>query len=390
MDISIFFEPVLLKGFQTGKPRHKQFGDVVNVYSEPGRFPDLDDTDIVILGVNDDRNSIRNEGCCEGPDPVREELYRLYLGGNKVKIADLGNMLRGHSVEDTYFALTSALEELIRNDIVPVIIGGSQDLTFAQYKAYEKLGRIINIAAVDPSFDIGQTKKKINSRSYLSHIILQQPNYLFNYTNIGFQSYFVDQDAIILMNNLLFDAYRLGVVRSGIDDVEPMVRNADMLSMDISAIRMSDAPGNANAIPHGFYGEETCQIMRYAGMSDKMSSIGIYEYNPRYDNRNQTAQLISQLIWYFIDGFYNRKQEFPFDKKKDVTKFRVTTEDFKEELIFYKSKKSERWWMEVPIMTKNKSKYERLHVIPCSYKDYQTALNHNIPDRWWQAYQKLM
>ncbi|MFN8133913.1 MAG: hypothetical protein U0Z17_01300 [Bacteroidales bacterium] len=33
-------------------------------------------------------------------------------------------------------------------------------------------------------------------------------------------------------------------------------------------------PGNANAIPNGFYGEEACQLMRYAGMSDKISSIG--------------------------------------------------------------------------------------------------------------------
>ena len=390
MDISIFFEPIQLKGFKPGKKRHRQLGDIVTAHTTAGNFPDLADVDIVIFGVNEDRHALNNEGCAQAPDLVRQELYRLFPGGHPIKMADLGNMLRGHSIEDTYFALTSALEELIRNDITPVIIGGGQDLTYAQYKAYEKLGRIINIVAVDPQFDLGRSTKELNSQSYLSRIIMQQPNYLFNYTNIGYQSYFVDQEAVALMNNLLFDSYRLGVVRSAMEEVEPMVRNADMLSLDISSIRMSDAPGNSNAIPHGFYGEETCQIMRYAGMSDKLSSLGIYEYNPRFDRQNQTAQLISQLVWYFIDGYYHRRGEFPFDKKKDVVKFRVTSPDFKEELVFYKSKKSDRWWMEVPVMTKNKSKYERVHVVPCSYKDYQTAMNHNIPDRWWQAYQKLM
>ena len=61
----------------------------------------------------------------------------------------------GHTIDDTYFALTSILVELIERNIIPIILGGSQDLTFAQYKAYEKLGRIINIASVDSQFDIG-------------------------------------------------------------------------------------------------------------------------------------------------------------------------------------------------------------------------------------------
>jgi len=127
------------------------------------------------------------------------------------------------------------------------------------------------------------------------------------------------------MKNLYFDTYRLGIVRSNMEEVEPMVRNADMISVDIGCVRASDAPGNANASPNGFYGEEVCQIMRYAGMSDKMSSVGLYEYNPRFDRNNQTAKLISQLIWYFVDGFYNRKDEFPLNKKKEVIKFRVAT-----------------------------------------------------------------
>ncbi len=321
---------------------------------------------------------------------IRKEFYKLFQGNFKLNLVDLGNVLHGHAIEDTYFALTSILVELLEKNIIPIIMGGSQDLTFAQYKAYEKLGRIINIAAVDSQFDLGTSGEKLDSRSFMSHIILQQPNYLFNYTNIGFQTYFVDQQAITLMKNLYFDTYRLGMVRADMEEVEPMVRNADMISIDIGAIRASDAPGNANASPNGFYGEEICQIMRYAGISDKLTSLGLYEINPRLDRQSQTAQLAGQMIWYFIDGFYSRKGDFPPDKHKEHVKYTVTLKDFKDEVVFYRSNKSERWWMEVPIHSKHRERYERHHLVPCSYQDYQIACQNALPDRWWQTYQKLM
>ena len=391
MDISIYLEPIQLKGYHyADKTRRKLMGDVVKAYIQPNDFPSLEHADLAIIGVGEERNSYFNNGCGLAPDAIRKEFYKLFQGNFKLKLVDLGNILNGHSIEDTYFALTAILAELLERNIVPIILGGGQDLTFAQYKAYEKLGRIINIAAVDPQFDIGTSGEKLGSRSYMSHIILQQPNYLFNYTNIGFQTYYVDQQAITLMKNLYFDTYRLGMVQADLEEVEPMVRNADMISVDMGAIRASDAPGNANASPNGFYGEQVCQIMRYAGLSDKLTSLGIYELNPRLDRQSQTAQLASHMIWYFIDGFYSRKGDFPPDKKKELVKYTVTLKDFKDEVIFYRSNKSERWWMEVPIRSKHRERYERHHLVPCSYQDYQTACQNTLPDRWWQTYQKLM
>jgi arginase family enzyme len=391
MDISIFFEPVDLQGYHfMDQGRRKLMGDVVKAYVDKKDFPGLEGCEIALFGVNEDRAAVSNAGCGNAADAIRREFYRLHQGSFRVKMVDLGNINRGHSIEDTYFAIVSVLTELIDRNIVPVILGGSQDITFAQYRAFEKLSRIINIAAVDSQFDLGHSGEVLDSRSYMSHIILQQPNFLFNYTNLGYQTYFVDQQAITLMKNLFFDTYRLGIVRADMEEVEPMVRNADMISIDMGAVRMSDAPGNQNASPHGFYGEEMCQIMRYAGLSDKLNSIGIYEYNPKFDHQTQTAQLIAQMLWYFVDGFCNRKGEFPPNKKKDVVKFTVTLKDFKDEVIFYKSNKSERWWMEVPIRSKQKSLYERHHLVPCSYVDYQTACQNVLPDRWWQTYQKLM
>lgn len=391
MDLSLYFEPAELFQFRYAEEnQRKRLGDLIYSYLPEGNFPDLSDIDIVLIGVKEDRYAINNEGCALAADLVRDFLYMLFPGPNNPRIADLGNIKQGFDVEDTYFALSTVVSDLLRTGIIPIIIGGSQDLTYANYKAYEDLGQIINIVAVDSCFDLGKSESDCDSQSYLSRIILHQPNYLFNYANIGYQTYFVDQDAISLMKNLLFDTYRLGVVRTNLEEVEPIVRNADMISIDISSVRYSDAPGNGNSSPHGFYGEEMCQIVRYAGMSDKLTSIGFYEVNPSKDHNGQTTHLVAQMIWYFIEGYYNRKHDFPLNEKENYIKYLVSISGHKDEMVFFKSKKSDRWWMEVPVQTNLKSKYERHYLVPCSYQDYQTACKDDIPNRWWQVYQKLM
>jgi hypothetical protein len=191
------------------------------------------------------------------------------------------------------------------------------------------------------------------------------------------------------MEKLYFDVNRLGDVYGRINMTEPIIRNASMISFDISAIRSSDAGANANASPNGFYGEEACQMCRYAGMNDKLSSIGFYEFNPAFDQNGQTAILMAQMLWYFVDGFYNRKKDFPLQPKSQYLIYRAPLKDNMHELIFVKSKKTDRWWMQVPYPS-GKTKNERYHLVPCRYEDYQTAVDGEMPDLWWRTYQKLV
>jgi arginase family enzyme len=391
MDISIYFEPAKVKDFNADlSPKKKTLGHRISAYLEKDRFPDYDDAKVAFMGIHEDRKSTGNEGCQAGPDEVRRELYRLYPGGWGSKMVDLGNIRQGHAYDDTLYAVTEVMAELLSHDIIPVVLGGGQDLTYAIYRAYEKIGRIINIAAVDPRFDVAETEGDNTSSCYLSNIIMHQPSYLFNYTNIGYQTYLVDQGAISLMRNLYFDAYRLGHVRSDLEEMEPLVRNADLLTIDIGAVRASDAPGNANALPNGFYGEELCQLTRYAGLSEKVSCLGFFEYNPMFERQGLTASLISQAIWYFLDGFHYRRYDFPKEEGDNYIKFNVSLKELENEMLFYKSKATERWWMKVPYHSERKPGYRRHQMVPCSHRDYEMAMENTIPDRWWQTYQKLM
>jgi formiminoglutamase len=393
MSLSDFFSPLSLdklspkNGFLTS-----QLGMKASFYTE--RFPELEENayDIAILGVQDDRASVNNSGCSLGPDAFREQFYLLNEGDFQCKIIDLGNIKAGAAISDTYIAVKMAVAELMKLNILPVIIGGGQDLTYPQYLAYESLEQKVDLVVIDNKFDLDEDDEEglaTRSDTYLNKIFLHQPNYLFNFSNLGYQTYFVNQESLKVMSKLYFDAHRLGEFTTDISLTEPIIRNSNMMSFDISAIRSSDAGANANATPNGFYGEQACRIARYAGMNDKLTSIGFYEFNPAYDNNSQTALLLAQIVWYFIDGFYNRKKDFPLSPKSHYITYRTTLSDGTGEMLFVKSKKSDRWWMQVPYPT-GVSKNERYHLVPCRYEDYTMAVNGEMPDLWWRTYQKLL
>ena len=364
-------------------------GETITIYRSEDEFPNLEDANLAIIGVKEERGAVDNKGCADGVDYIRKALYPLFDHWPQLRILDLGNVRIGKELNDTYFAVNQVLTELLKNKIVPIIIGAGQDLTYTMYQVYEPTGKLINIAAVDPMFDIGNDKEVLNSHSYLSHIILHQPNFLFNFTNIGYQSYYVDTENIELMKQLLFDAYRLGNVKQNIELTEPLIRNANLLSFDVSAIRAADAPGVKNASPNGFNGEEACRMTRYAGLSYKLSSIGFFEYNPHYDINSRTANLIAEMIWYFIEGYANRQDDIPTMESSDFRRYNVQIGD-NQDVVFLCHKISGKWWMDMSFLQKADQRYERHHFIPCSKEDYDQAMRNELPDKWWQFYQKLM
>lgn len=352
-------------------------------------FPAIPDSGLVLIGVGEDRGAENNAGCAKAPDHIRRCLYSLAAPCKEAHIADLGNLIEGQTAEDTYYALSEVAAEVLSHNCTLILLGGSQDLTYALYKAYANLNRIINISTIDARFDL-EDNDIITSRTWMRNIIMSNPNYLFFHSNIGYQTYFVGQSYIELMDELKFDAYRLGEVQHNMKRAEALIRNADILSVDLGAVRQSDAPANSNPSPHGFYGEELCQMMRFAGMSDKTHCLGVFEFNPLYDNHQQTANMTAQAIWYFIEGFYTRKDDNPLVHPENCKNFRVAMEREGLEIIFHKSKLTDRWWVEVPCHDADLQElYTHQLMLPCTYSDYEQAMHGEFPQLWWRYYTRL-
>jgi len=344
-------------------------------------FPNLDFVKIVLIGVLDNRGSnTASENA--NLDDIRKEIYSLFPGNWDATIADLGDILSGNTINDTYYALQKVVSKLLKLKIIPIVIGGSQDLTYALYRSYDELEQMVNLVSIDNKFDFGNHNGPINNSSYLSKIVIDEPNNLFNYCNLGFQTYYNSQEEIDLMEKLFFEAYRLGDLSNNIAIAEPVFRDSDLVSLDLTSVKSSDSGNFITFAPNGFSGKEICSLARYAGISDKTSLFGIFNHN----NTQQEAVLIAQIIWYFIEGYHYRSKEYPFGSKENYLKYIVPIEE--EQLVFYKSNKTERWWIEIPFISNVSNKLKRNTLLPCTYDDYLGACNQELPERWWKAQRK--
>ena len=384
-DLSIYFENQRVVGdFKPG-----QLGTSI-VQAGASFYQDSPETGIALLFVPAYDKLYQEQNSLVWVHDFRKAFYGMFGGDWKVPLFDLGIINPGQTPNDTYSAVKEVVSELVKSNILPLVIGGSQDLTFPIYQAYERLEQTVNLLAVDPSLDLGDPDEELVSNAWLNKIIAHQPNFLFNFSLVAYQSYLTNPREIKLLDDLYFDAFRLGEFYSNERMIEPQLRNSDILSFDMTAIRSSDYKSNQRNLPHGLYGEDACRIMRYAGMSDKLSVVGLFNFLPKGEGYESDVNLISQMLWYFIEGFNLRKQDYPIGSKRAYLKYRVNIDDFKDEIIFYKSNKSGRWWLEVPYPKIQGVKLQRHLLVPCDYEDYENALKNELPNLWLRTYKKLV
>jgi formiminoglutamase len=330
---------------------------------------DIEALDIILVGCGECRGQKLNAQYSDGPDKIREALYKLHYWHPDVKIGDLGNIMEGASLADTRAALKTVLADLKSMGKKVIVLGGSHDLTLQQYDVFKEAGEIIDFTIIDMLADVAEGNGT-NYDDYLLTALTSTPNFVRHFNLIGFQSYYVNPNLIETLDKLRFDCIRVGKAREDIEQIEPVLRGTHLLSLDMNAVRYSDAPANKMASPNGFYGDEMCKITRFAGMSPTLFSFGIYGYHPSQDTEDITARLIAQMLWYYIDGVSVGKTEVELNDKDQFLEYHITFTD--NNSLFLKSKRTNRWWMKLPDG----------RFIACTHKDYLTACNNEIPERW--------
>lgn len=324
-------------------------------------MPDLKKVRVALIGAGEKEANL-----------VREQLYRYTSPFPKGAIADLGNLRKADAS-----LLIPVLYELLSGKILPLVIGAKDELARAQFLAYQDAKALVNITAVDETY-----------RGEQVYDALLKPRHplLFHFGLLGFQVHQTPATHMDFLSKNQFDLVRLGRSRASIEETEPVLRDADLMCFHLSALKQSEAPGVASATASGFFVEEACQICRYAGMSDKLTSFGVYGFTPDRDRDHQTAQAAAQMLWYFMEGVFNRKGDYPASTD-GLTEYVVSFRKLNYQLTFWKSNRSGRWWMQVPVATKEK--YERHRLVPCSFQDYQSACREELPERLLQALQRF-
>ena len=335
------------------------------------------DYDVAILGISNDTNGTTNKGSASCTETIRNELYGLRGSFKNIYVSDLGN-IKSKTVKDAYFALEEVIAYLISNRVIPIIIGGSNDFALPLFNGVKEFCKKVNLLTVDQTLDANDSDD-FDHQNYLKKV-LNDPD-LLSFSLIGYQSYLFDETYLKAFNSYPKNAIRLGQLRKQIHITEPLFRDADMVSIDMGAVRLADAPGVMNGSPNGLFGEELCQLARYAGFSDRISLFSLFETNPVCDLNNQTSKLAAQAIWHFIDGLDKRYKDYPVRGISTYKKFVVQQSDIDHEMVFYNNPQNNRWWLEIDA-AKNV-------IVSCTIDDYHYARANKIPDVYHKWHKHL-
>jgi formiminoglutamase len=343
--------------------------DQLNIYTDD--IPPLDQCQMAIIGLDPD-----------AANQVRKQLYTLSYPFEQLSIADLGNFRKS----DPSF-IQPVVSELLESNILPVLIGRDSRQIQAQYQAQLSVQPMASMAIIDEILPFSAPTIP-DDAAYLQPLLEEKASLPYHFCFLGYQSPFTDPAILDRLHRRFADLLSLGGIRSDITETEPYLRNADLLGLHLGALESSAAFGSTRLSPNGLRTEEICQLARYAGMSDKLRSFGIYGFVVEEDWREQTAALIAQIIWYFSDGVYRRTKDFPVSTD-GLVEYIVEPKTLGHPIVFWKSKKSGRWWMQIPADKKD-NQPARHRLIPCSYKDYVQASNGDLPDRLLLAYERFL
>jgi hypothetical protein len=350
-------------------------GNKLKIHSEKAGVPSFKNVQIAIVGVQETRSIGQPHQRKQNLKGIRKALYSLYIGNWNNKIIDLGDIPIGDKEKDSHKVLHDIAKEMYQRNILLIAFGGSQENTLGLCSVFNEFEVYYNLTSIDYKFDFGAVGSLISPDSYMSKLIANRPNYMTNFCNLGYQSYMVAQDEIDLMERLYFESIRLGTLTSDLKVVEPLMRDSDIVSMDMTAVKSNELQGGFTQV-NGFTAQQFCALARYVGISDRVRFVGLCNIPESSASTNFTAQ----AVWYIIEGMHYRVNEYPFSTKENSVRYVVSCDD--QELIFYQSSLSKRWWLEV--RPEHDSNLESV-LISCSEEDFYTAEKGTVPERWWKA-----
>lgn len=373
-----FLTPVSneLREFASGLDR---FSIGTNIEFDTGIQPGS----LVIFGVRETRGGEIEFNSELEFSSLRKQFYQLKKGDWHLPVYDLGDLNPGATREDTYYAFQKIQEEILKNQSVAIILGGTSNLAYYQYRAFDSVKLNLNLTTIDNRFRLGNDKEMLSYANYLSKIISEPPHNLFEYTQLGHQTYFVAQEELDLMEHLNFEVKRLGKLVEDMSESEPELRNSDVVIMNLESMQSSDFHSVAKMSPNGFNSREICLLSRYAGINNKVRSFGVYNY--KAENIERDDLLLSEILWYFIEGKNHAPHTSDFEETDAYERFYVQIPE--QDLTFYHNLKTDQWWLELKDL--NDAIEDGKQIIPCSQKDYERSLEGKIPERWWKSYKKL-
>ncbi len=279
--------------------------------------------DAVILGFPYDDGTVRNKGragSASGPDEIRRALYKLTptksspLSDIGPRIFDAGNIVRGLKLEEALTKLEAAVGWLLRHGYTPIVLGGSNDLSYADFRACDAVRGRCGAVNVDSHLDVRDFTNGITSGSPYRMLIDQKTLRGTDFSEYGTQEFVNSREHLTYVREAKVNVFTLSQIRSQrnsaafLEAYRSVSRDTASVyvSLDIDSVRACDAPGVSAATPTGLTAEEFLECAYLAGSEAKTAMLDICEFNPAFDVDGHTAKLAAMGVANFLAGIFNR------------------------------------------------------------------------------------
>ena len=310
--------------YSRNDPKDRRLGELIN----RGKIADINKSDVVILGIPEDRGILSNKGrpgASKGPDEIRRRLYRLTPGFNMdfnhLRVLDIGNIPTTEiTLEEVHDAVQEAVAAIVSAGALPIVLGGGHDLTYPGVAGLVKGALIKNdglgLINVDSHLDVRTDENGINSGTSFYRALTQLPDNALHGTaflEFGIQEQYNSPyyyNWIREQGGTVFTLREVSerVMESFLQALSIVGRNGRKvaLSLDIDAVRSTEAPGCSASNPSGLKAPELDKIAYLAGRSAQIRYLDIMEVSPPLDSDHRTASLAASSIFWFFRGLCER------------------------------------------------------------------------------------
>ncbi len=302
-------------------------------YTNTNEFPDVSNATIGFIGNGSD--------ICKN---VRKSMENFKNHFKNIHIVDLGNVL-----DDSADNLQQIIIELKKLKIIPIIIGF--DVSVAYHLS-------------------NSSGKGIHFLTNNLPLIESEDNHQRHY--IGYQRHIVSLDDLNEVDEHSFNSLSLGKLRSNLNNVEPNLRDTQILYTNLNVMRSSDAPNSIGSLPAGLTAEELCQTLKFVGTSNKIDSVFL-DGQLKINHSDAEANLLALAVWYFLEGINMRISDHPTDSK-DFSGY-IINGSVSQDIEFMRNNTSQKWWLKLT------DDLGQIHYLPCSHDEYTQTVADEIPDR---------
>ncbi|WP_428235353.1 formimidoylglutamase [Gracilimonas sp.] len=289
---------------------------------------DYDQSTHVLIGCPQHEGVLRNSGrtgAAEAPNKIREQLFKLQVKKDTtIRLFDAGNVSTDlfdssevtdfpdldqnpDVLEEIHNRLSTAVGDFLRDGKKVIVLGGGNDISYADVRALAETEREISAINIDAHLDMREDDEMTSGTPYRrlidDHYLSPHQFYEFGIRPESNGAYYLENAGKLGVNvHLLADILQEGVSPAFQHILGQIGERPFFLGLDMDSIQASDAPGVSASSPVGFSGREVLECIHQARQKENLKVFEITEVNPKYDIDNRTVKLAAQVVFRFLFG----------------------------------------------------------------------------------------